>query len=68
MIRKIVFIIGYISVFQMITAFALYLSGFLDQQTSAMIAMGGVFTFSLSVVPFYCYQLYKRSLYKLQNS
>ena len=68
MLRKLVFILGYISVFQIITAFAIYLPGFVDQQVASMIAMGGIFTFSLTVIPFYFYQQYKRSVHKLKES
>ncbi|NAS32383.1 hypothetical protein GTQ40_15470 [Flavobacteriaceae bacterium R38] len=68
MIRKIVFLMGYFSVFLIITAFALYLPGILDKETSGLIAMGGIFSFSTFVLPFYFYQLYKKSLHKLQNS
>ena len=68
MLRKIVFILGYISVFQIITAFAIFLPGFIDRQVAAMVAMSGIFIFSLSVVPFYFYQMYKKSVEKLQST
>lgn len=69
MLRKIVFILGYISILQIIMAFALYLPGsILDKEVSGYIAMGGIFLFAVSVVPFYCYQLYKKSIHQLKES
>jgi len=68
MIRKIVFLMGYISVFQIITAFALYLPGFIDKEVSGIIAMGGIFLFSTTVIPFYFYLQYKKSIDKLKEA
>ncbi|WP_394747200.1 hypothetical protein [Spongiimicrobium salis] len=69
MLRKIVFILGYISILQIIMAFALYLPGsILDKEVSGYIAMGGIFLFAVSVVPFYCYQLYKKSVHQLKEA
>ncbi|WP_350293607.1 hypothetical protein [uncultured Croceitalea sp.] len=69
MLRKIVFILGYISILEIIMAFALYLPGsILTKEVSGYIAMGGIALFAVSVVPFYCYQLYKKSIHQLKES
>ena len=68
MIRKIVFILGYVSVLEILMAIALYTGQILDWEVSGLIAMGGLFLFSISVVPYFFYQQYRKSLHKLQQS
>lgn len=68
MVRKIVFILGYLSVLEIIMAIALYTGNILPKEVAGLIAMAGMLLFGISVVPFYFYKQYGKSIHKLQES
>ncbi|NER15213.1 hypothetical protein GWK08_17285 [Leptobacterium flavescens] len=68
MIRKIVFIMGYFSAYTIILSIALYLPGILDANTSGLVAMAGMLLFSISVLPFYFYLWYKKSIHQFKEA
>jgi len=68
MLRKLVFVFGFFGVMSLLLASAMYISGILDAQTSGLLAMAGILTLSVSVLPFWFLQLYRRSVQKLQEA
>ena len=68
MIRKVVFILSYISVFQIITGYSLALAGFIPYDLSGMMMFGGLSLLSITAVPYFFYMMYQRSLNQLKST
>lgn len=68
MLRKAVYVFGFIGVLNLLLAFAMYISGILDAQVSGLLAMAGILTLAVSVLPFSFYQMYQRSVQKVREA
>jgi hypothetical protein len=69
MVRKVVFIFGFIGVLDFLLAAVMgLLPGSTDTELVNLLIMAGILTLMISVVPFWFYQLYKRSINKLQQT
>lgn len=68
MLRKIVFIFGFIGVLELMLALALNVAGILDAEVSGLLAMAGILILSVSVLPFGFYQMYQRSVQKVRHA
>ena len=68
MLRKVVFVFGFFGVLEIMMAMAFFMSGILEAEVSGLLAMAGILTLSVSVLPYWFYQLYKRSVQNLQQA
>lgn len=68
MLRKLVYIFGFIGVFDLLIGAALFLPGIIDKQLTGLLMMAGILMLMISVIPFWFYQLYKKSVNKLQQT
>lgn len=68
MLRKIVFLFGFIGVLDLMLALAMNVAGILDAEVSGLLAMAGILTLSISVLPYAFYQMYQRSVQKVRNA
>lgn len=68
MLRKIVFLLGFFGVLNLMLALALNVSGILDAEVSGLIALSGILTLSVSILPFWFYQMYQRSVHKVKEA
>ena len=68
MLRKLVFVFGFFGALDIMLAIAFRVSGILDAEVSGLLAMAGILTLSVSVLPYWFFQLYKRSLHRLQEA
>lgn len=68
MLRKAVYIFGFIGVLDLLLAFALNISNILDAEVSGLLAMAGILTLSVSVVPFTFYHMYQRSVQSVREA
>lgn len=68
MLRKAVYIFGFIGVLNLLLSFALYISGILDAEVSGLLAMAGILTLAVTVLPFSFYQMYQRSVQRVREA
>ena len=68
MTRKLVFIFGFFGILDLLLAMALSISNIVDSEVVGLLAMAGILTLSVSVVPYWVFLLYKRSIQKLKEA
>ena len=67
MLRKLVFVFGFFGLLDLMLALGFRVSGILDAQTSGLLALAGILTLSVTVLPFWVFQQYKKSIQRLQE-
>ena len=68
MTRKLVFIFGFFGILDLLLAMALSISNIVDSEVVGLLAMAGILTLAVSVVPYWVFLLYKRSVQKLKEA
>ncbi|MCE7996686.1 MAG: hypothetical protein HEP71_32300 [Roseivirga sp.] len=68
MLRKVVYVFGFIGVLNLLLAFSMYISGILNAEVSGLLAMAGILTLAISVLPFSFYQMYQRSAQRVREA
>ena len=68
MTRKLVFLFGFFGILELMLALALRVANFVEPELAGLLAMAGILTLSVSVVPYWVFLLYKRSVQKLKEA
>lgn len=68
MLRKLVFVFGFFGMLEIMLALALSVAGFIETDLAGLLVMAGILTLSVSVLPFWFFQLYKRSANRVQGA
>ena len=68
MLRKLVFVFGFFGALEIMLALALSVAGIIESDLAGLIAMAGILTLSVTVLPFWFFQQYKRSVIRLQEA
>jgi len=68
MLRKLVFVFGFFGMLDLMLALAFRVSGFLDTEVAGLLAMAGILILSVSILPFWFFQLYKKSIQQVQQA
>ena len=68
MLRKLVFVFGFFGALEIMLALALSVASIIEADLAGLLAMAGILTLSVSVLPYWFFQLYKRSADQLQQA
>ena len=68
MLRKFVYVFGFLGVLNLVMAFALYISGIFDAEIAGLVAMSGILTLAVTVLPFSFYQMYQKSVQNVREA
>lgn len=68
MLRKVVFVFGFIGMLSLMLALGLRVSGVVPPEVAGLVAMAGILTLAISILPYTFYQMYMRSVQRLKEA
>ena len=68
MTRKLVFLFGFFGILELMLALALRVANFVEPELAGLLAMAGILTLSVSVLPYWFYTLYRRSVQRVKEA